>query len=116
MGIDENSPCIRGPFSGDDEPSHHNAFSEIDWIPAQRVHLRPGITVRVKRDAFADTPKLAATHAGRVGTILRISGGDVVLKSTDRRRPQLDGAHYSPWILEMLLDDCLPSATKSGTL
>jgi predicted secreted protein len=120
MGIDETSSCIRG---WEEEMSHSPTtpeFSEIDWIPAQRVHLRPGITVRVQKNAFADSPDLAALHAGRVGTIVKISGGDVVITTTDKRTPALDGAHYSPWILEMLLDDCrsrdrLSSNSPAGT-
>lgn len=109
MGIEENSSCIRGWSEDDWGGASEATFSEIDWIPAQRVHLRPGIMVRVRKDAFADSPRLASIHAGRVGEILRISGGDVVVKTHDSRKPQLDGAHYSPWVLEMLLDDCLPA-------
>jgi len=112
MGIDENSPCIidwpRSPENSQEE----DMFSEIDWIPAQRVHLKPGITVRVQKNAYANTPGLSEIHAGRVGVIQEITGGDVVVKTTDNRSPALNGAHYSPWVLEMLLDDCLPTKEK----
>lgn len=82
-----------------------DTLDELDWIPAQRVHLRPGIAVRVKRDAFSGD--LGELHNGRVGEIVSIGGGDVVIRTTDQREPELLGAHYSPWLLEMKLDDCL---------
>lgn len=110
MGIDENSPCIRDwpvPVSSSKE---EEMLSELDWIPAQRVHLRPGITVRVHKNAYASTPELSRIHGGRIGIIREIKGGDVIVETTDNRSPALNGAHYSPWVLEMLLDDCLTSS------
>jgi hypothetical protein len=88
-------------------------IEDIDWIPAQRVHLRPGILVRVRHDAFTSKNRLGDIHNGRLGEIVEIKAGDVVVKTTDGKKPQLDAAHYSPWVLEMLLDDCLPSS-KAG--
>ena len=110
MGIDDISSCIRGWEEESRRTPPTPEISEIDWIPAQRVHLRPGITIRVYGNAYADKPDLAALHAGRVGVILEIKGGDVVVQTTDNRTPALNGTHYSPWILEMILDDCLPSS------
>lgn len=110
MGIDENSPCIRDWPAPPQKNPEQPTMSELDWIPAQRVHLRRGITVRVHKNAYADKPDLAALHAGRVGVILEVKGGDVIVQTTDNRTPALNGTHYSPWILEMLLDDCLPSS------
>lgn len=96
--------------SGDTPESFDAVLNELDWIPAQRVHLRAGITVRVRRDAFEG--KLGTLHNGRIGEVIAVEGGDVIVHSVERGKPPLVGAHYSPWILEMKLDDCLaPSAT-----
>ena len=79
-------------------------IDEADWIEAQRVLLEPGLIVRVKPDAF-DIDRLAKTHNGRIGKILEVRDGDVILETVDGKKPHLTGAHYSPWILQMQLDD-----------
>jgi hypothetical protein len=54
--------------------------------------------VRVKPDAFDG--ELGETHNGREGVIVAIRSGDVIFRSTDDKKPLLDGTHYSPYHLQ----------------
>jgi hypothetical protein len=68
------------------------------WAPAQPGFIAMGEEVRVKSDAFSG--ELAATHNGRRGKVVGVRYGDVIVRSTDNKSPFLDGAHYSPYMLE----------------
>jgi len=113
MGIDEDSPDLVGPSSA--PPRDENLWEELDWISAPRVYLRAGITVRVKENAFDNSKGLAQMHNGRVGEVLEVRDGDVIVRTTDNKMPPLDGAHYSPWSLDMKLDDCLNQTPFDST-
>ena len=68
------------------------------WKPAQAGKLKVADEVRVKSDAFNGS--LGKTHNGRRGVITAIRYGDIIVKSTDNRKPVLEGAHYAPYHLE----------------
>lgn len=64
------------------------------WVDARRGDLKVGDQVRVMHDAFDG--ELGAIHNGRRGTIAAIRSGDIIVKSTDGKRPPIDGVHYQP--------------------
>lgn len=68
------------------------------WVQAQPGQLTVGDEVRVLADAFTDTT--GTTHNGRRGKIIAIRYGDIIVNSTDGKKPELNGAHYSPYKLE----------------
>lgn len=68
------------------------------WVPAMPGKMKVGDVVRVKFDAFAGD--LGRLHNGRVGVVTAIRYGDIIVKTTDGKTPQIDGAHYSPFHLE----------------
>jgi hypothetical protein len=74
---------------------------EGKWIPVQPGQIKVAETVRVKADAYEG--EVGMIHNGRVGRVVAVRYGDVIIKSTDGREPLLDGAHYSPHMLEKLI-------------
>lgn len=68
------------------------------WIPVQPGFISMGEEVRVKSDAYDGD--LGQTHNGRRGKVVAVRYGDVIFRSTDGKEPFLDGAHYSPYVLE----------------
>lgn len=71
------------------------------WIDVQPGQIRVSETVRVKASAYEG--ELGMIHNGRVGRVVAVRYGDVIVKSTDGREPLLDGAHYSPHMLQKLI-------------
>lgn len=61
--------------------------------------IQVGDTVRVRKDAFTD--EAGRVHNGRVGRVLAKRSGDIIIRTTDDRKPYLDGAHYPPSALEL---------------
>jgi hypothetical protein len=68
------------------------------WVDARAGDLVIRDIVRVKRDAF--TGVLGTVHNGRVGVIVGVRYGDIVVRSTDDKEPFLDGTRYSPFMLQ----------------
>lgn len=68
------------------------------WVPLQPGQITVGDTIRVLADAFDG--KLGTIHNGRVGRVTAVRYGDVIVKSTDNKQPELNGVHYSPYKLE----------------
>lgn len=68
------------------------------WVPAMAGHMKVTDQVRVKKDAFGGA--LGKMHNGRRGVIIAIRYGDIIVNSTDNKKPPLDGSHYSPHHLE----------------
>lgn len=64
------------------------------WVDAKRGQLVIGDRVRVMHDAFDG--ELGALHNGRQGIITAIRSGDIIINSTDGKRPTIDGVHYQP--------------------
>jgi hypothetical protein len=71
------------------------------WVPVRPGNIKVSEQVRVKFDAFDG--KLGGIHNGRRGVVVGVRYGDVIVKSTDEKLPELDGAHYPPHKLEKLL-------------
>lgn len=71
------------------------------WVQAQPGQLKVTDIVRVKSDAYEGD--LGRMHNGRIGKIVGIRYGDIVVKTVDGKTPQIDGAHYSPHILDKLV-------------
>lgn len=67
------------------------------WIPAAPGAIAMADTVRVKVDAYQGD--LGVLHNGRIGRVVGIRSGDIIVKTTDDR-PVLEGVHYSPHQLE----------------
>lgn len=75
--------------------------AEGRWIPARVGQIRPGMRVRVRLDAFKG--ELGQLHNGRLGVVVEVGDGDVIVRSIDARKPHLMAAHYSPFVLEELV-------------
>lgn len=71
------------------------------WVPVRPGDIKISETVRVRSDAF--NGELGMLHNGRQGVVVGVRYGDVIVKSTDGKLPVLDGAHYSPHMLEKLI-------------
>lgn len=74
---------------------------EGKWIPVQPGQIKVAEIVRVKADAYDGD--LGMMHNGRVGRVVAVRYGDVIIKTIDEKDPLLDGAHYSPYMLEKLV-------------
>jgi len=68
------------------------------WIPVQPGQIVVGDVVRVKADAYTD--KLGPIHNGRKGLVVAVRYGDIIVNSTDGKKPDLNGVHYAPYKLE----------------
>jgi len=69
------------------------------WAPAQRGFLNVGDVIRVKTSAYASDAGIF--HNGRVGKIVAIRYGDIIVRYIDGREPNPDtGARHSPDVLE----------------
>lgn len=71
------------------------------WTPVRPGNIKVTDQVRVKFDAYDG--ELGAYHNGRRGVVVGVRYGDIIIKTTDGKNPQLDGAHYSPYSLEKLI-------------
>lgn len=71
------------------------------WIAAQPGQIKVADIVRVHLDAFVG--ELGQIHNGRIGRVVGVRYGDVIIKTIDDRDPVLDGAHYSPHKLDKLV-------------
>lgn len=74
---------------------------EGTWVQVTPGFIKVADTVRVRSDAF--TGDIGSIHNGRVGRVVAIRSGDVIINSTDGRNPKLEGTHYSPYHLEKLV-------------
>jgi len=72
--------------------------SDQTWVEAVRGELSVNDVVRVKVDGY--TGQQGEIHNGRVGKIVAIRSGDIIVTSTDGRMPELVGTHYQPNVLE----------------
>jgi PHP family Zn ribbon phosphoesterase len=75
--------------------------SDEVWVPLQPGQIKVGDEVRVLLNAFTDSA--ASIHNGRRGKVIAVRYGDVIVKSTDGKSPELNGVHYSPYKLEKLV-------------
>jgi len=70
----------------------------FNWIQARRGDIKVRDVVRVKADAF--TGDAGHAHNGRVGVVIAIRSGDIIVDITDEQEPKLKGVHYLPELLE----------------
>ena len=68
------------------------------WVDAQPGSILVGDEVRVKADAYDGST--GAMHNGRRGKVVGVRYGDIIFKSMDDKTPVLDGAHYTPHLLQ----------------
>ena len=68
------------------------------WVDAQPGSILVGDEVRVKADAYDGST--GAIHNGRRGKVVGVRYGDIIFKSIDDKTPVLDGAHYTPHLLQ----------------
>lgn len=71
---------------------------EQTWVDARPGFIKIGDIIRVKQDAYTGT--LGVMHNGRVGKVVAVRYGDVIMRSTDGKQPFIDGTHHSPYKLE----------------
>jgi hypothetical protein len=71
------------------------------WVPVRPGDIRVAEKVRVRFDAFGG--ELGTIHNGRVGVVVGVRYGDVIIKTTDGKEPVLEGAHYPPDKMEKLI-------------
>ena len=71
------------------------------WVPTMAGQIKVADIVRVKIDAFDGAA--GQIHNGRIGRVVGLRYGDIILKSVDNKEPILDGAHYKPNFLEKLI-------------
>jgi hypothetical protein len=71
------------------------------WVPVRPGDIKVGDEVRVRADAYQGD--LGTIHNGRRARIVAVRYGDVIIKTTDGKAPELDGAHYPPQVLEKLV-------------
>ena len=62
-------------------------------------NVQVGNIVRVRSDAFQGAA--GQMHNGRVGRVIAKRSGDIIVNSTDGKKPELSGAHYPPSALEI---------------
>ena len=73
-----------------------------EWKPVQiGFMLCVGDTVRVRKDAFTDPARRGLN--GRIGKVVAKRSGDIIVRSTDEKKPFLDSAHFQPTALELLV-------------
>lgn len=71
------------------------------WVPVRAGAIKVADEVRVRSDAFDGD--LGRLHNGRRGVVVAVRYGDVIIKTTDGKKPALTGAHYPPDKLEKLV-------------
>lgn len=71
------------------------------WIAAQPGQISVADIVRVKPDAYDG--ELGQIHNSRIGRVVGIRYGDIIVKTVDGKTPVIDGAHYKPHLLEKLI-------------
>lgn len=68
------------------------------WVEALRGSIHTGDVIRVRFDAFDGDQ--GRYHNGRVGKVIGVRHGDVIMRSTDNKSPNIDGARYDTKYLE----------------
>lgn len=72
------------------------------WIDARPGDLKVTDEVMVRPDAYSNTD-LSSIHNGRRGKIVAIRYGDIIVKYTDGKKPEIDSSHHSPHALLKLV-------------
>ena len=72
---------------------------DFTWVQARRGDIKVRDVVRVKADAY-NIEDIAYLHNGRIGVVIAIRSGDIIVDITDEQEPELKGVHYAPENLE----------------
>lgn len=67
---------------------------EAEWRTVQRGFIRVSDIVRIKPDAFEGTA--GEQQNGRVGRVVAIRSGNILVSTTDNREPKIESHHYDP--------------------
>jgi hypothetical protein len=76
-------------------------FDNAEFFDAVPGFISVGDIVRVKPDAFSGDA--GVIHNSRLGRVVAVRFGDIIVKSIDGIEPEIDGAHYSPHHLQKML-------------
>ena len=76
-------------------------YEDGEFFDAVAGFIGVGDIVRIKKDAF--TGDAGVIHNSRIGKVVAVRFGDIIVKSIDGIEPEIDGAHYSPYHLQKLL-------------
>lgn len=80
-------------------PETPDEFQFMRWIPAYPGHLYKGDRVRVLMNAFS-SPAGQQIHNGRIGVVIDVRDGDIIVESIDNRKPKLTQTRYPYYKLE----------------
>src|SRR3982751_5083677 len=69
----------------------------FDWVEVRPGYIKVTDIVRVRSDAYKGG--IGKEHNGRMGRVVAIRSGDIIIKSIDEGAP-FDGVHHSPYALE----------------
>jgi hypothetical protein len=72
--------------------------NKVEWEFVSANKFSVGDVVRVKIDAYSGD--VGDIHNGRLGAVINVKNGDVVIKSIDGILPELHETHHSPNVLE----------------
>lgn len=84
------------------EPIHIPLKKDEVWVEARPGDIVVGDEMLVKPNAY-EHPEVALIHNGRRGRVVAIRYGDIIVKYTDGKTPEVDNAHHSPYSLLKLV-------------
>jgi hypothetical protein len=84
------------------EPIYVPTVKNEIWIEARPGDIVVGDEMLVKTNAY-DNPDLAVIHNGRRGKVVAIRYGNIIIKYTDDKKPEINDAHHSPYTLLKLV-------------
>lgn len=74
------------------------------WIEVRPGNIVVGEEVLVKPNAYTNQD-LSTIHNGRRGKVVAVRYGDIIVKYTDGKSPEINDAHHSPYSLLKLMSD-----------
>jgi hypothetical protein len=74
------------------------------WIEARPGNIVVGEEVIVKPNAYTNQD-LSIIHNGRRGKVVAVRYGDIIVKYTDGKNPEINDSHHSPHSLLKLLSN-----------
>lgn len=79
-----------------------DSAGEQKWEPVRLGDILVADVVRIKTNAFDSSSSHTALN-GRIGKVVGIRSGDIIVKSTDDVLPLLDGLHFKVNHLDKLI-------------
>ena len=84
------------------EPVFVPIKKEEVWVEARPGDIVVGDEMLVKSDAYKNSD-VSFIHNGRRGKVVAIRYGNIILKYTDGKSPEINDAHHSPYSLLKLV-------------